>query len=559
MGIVSMKLTKPRITPGRVCILLIILIVVAVFVIPQLPQGPHWDSIERNPPNLLWKANSTMAESWTENVAVGNVDSEAGVEVIVAESAWNDDLSRLVVRSGNTGESKWFYEFNNQEISEVALGDLDNDGYPEIICGITGAGIFAFRGNGSIYWVHSDAMFETSPFIAPIISDVLGDAGFEVIMPSSEGRIRVFNGSTGVSLWSIGTGGGVRDSLAVGNIDGRSGKEVVATCDDDYTYAYTVGNETPLWFHHWTHTSDYMDASTPVIGDINGDNMVEVLVVTTEEVAALNGADGTVVWSFRKNLDVMDFAILPPALADLNGDGHLEVVFIENRYYLCSLHGRDGSIFWIYNGYGLGDIYNPNIGDFDGDGRYEVVISNEASSIAAINGEDGSNQWFLRMYSEGIQGQYTPAIGDVNDNEMLDIVVPCFGYGSGVGIYAIEPQSSGNDLCWSYRGGTSNLSYTYCLKDIDEDSDGLTNSLELSIGTNVSSYDSDGDSIPDAWEHFHAFNPLNPAVPWDEFVQYNATPITATAVVVLAVSAVLIIVKIGGKRITKESETPDIE
>ena len=169
--------------------------------------------------------------------------------------------------------------------------------------------------------------------------------------------------------------------------------------------------------------------------------------------------------------------------------------------------------------------YNPNIGDFDGDERYEIVVSSEDSSIVAVNAEDGSNQWSLRMYSEGVQGQFTPAMGDANNNGMLDIVVPCFGYGPGLGLYAIEPQSSGSDLYWSCRGGLGDFSYTYCLKDIDEDFDGLTNSLELSIGTNVSSYDSDGDSMPDAWEHFQGFNPLNPVVPWNEFVLYNAGPI----------------------------------
>jgi outer membrane protein assembly factor BamB len=403
MGIVSMRFTRPKVTTGRVCILLIILLVATPFVISLWPKGPHCDGIERKPPNLLWKANSTIPESRTDNAAVVNVDSEAGAEVVVTESSWNDDFSRLVVRSGNTGESKWFHEFDNQEISEVAFGDLDNNGYPEIICGITGVGIFAFRGNGSIYWTHSDTMLEASSFVAPTISDVLGNSCFEIVMPSSEGRILVLNGSTGESLWSIDTGSGIRNSLAVGDIDSIPGKEVVVNCENDYTYAYSVGNETPLWLHHWTHEL-IAGSSTPITGDINGDNMIEVTVVTSEEVTSLNGADGTIVWSYGKNLGNMDFAILPAALADLNGDGQLEVVFIGNRYYLYSLHGRDGSIFWVYNGYGLGDIYNPSIGDFDGDGRYEIVVSSEGSSIAAINAEDGSNQWYLQMSQRGFKG-----------------------------------------------------------------------------------------------------------------------------------------------------------
>ncbi len=563
MGTVSMRLTIPRITSGRVCVLLIILIVTAPFVISLWPKGPHWDRIERNSPNLLWKANNTMPESWTYSVAVGNVDSEAGTEVVVTESSWNDYLSRLVVRRGDTGESKWFHEFNNREITDVALCDLDNDGYPEIICGITGVGIFAFRGNGSIYWTHSDIMLEASIFITPTISDVLGNSGFEIVMPSSEGKILILNGSTGESLWSVNTGSGIRNSLAVGDIDGLSGKEVVVNCENDYTYAYSVGNKTPLWIHPWTHEFVFMETSTPIIGDINGDDRIEVLVVTTEEVTALNGADGAVVWSYKKNLGDIDFPTGPVALADLNGDGQLEVVFTENRYYVYSLHGRDGSIFWVYNGGGLGEIYRPNIGDFDGDGRYEIVVSSEDSSIVAVNAEDGSNQWYHEMSSEGVQGQYVPAIGDVNNNGLLDIVVPCFGYGTGLGLYAIEPQSSGSDLYWSCRGGTDDFSYTYCLKDIDEDFDGLTNSLERSIGTNVSSYDSDGDFIPDAWEYFHGFSPLDQAVPWDEFVLYNMAPITtivAIVVGVLALSTALVIAKKRElKRKANQSTMPDIE
>jgi outer membrane protein assembly factor BamB len=563
MGIVSMRLAKPRITSGRVCVLLIVLIMAAPFVIYLWPKGPHWDSIERNTPSLLWKANSTMPQSWTYSVAVGDVDSESGAEVVVTESSWNDYLSRLVVRSGSTGESKWFHEFDNREITDVALGDLDNDGHPEIVCGITGMGILAFRGNGSIYWTHSDTMFQAWVFMAPAISDVLGNSGLEIVMPSSEGRILILNGSTGESLWSIDTGSGIRNSLAVGDIDSISGKEIVANCENDYTYAYSVGNETPLWLHHWAHEYVFMETSTPITGDINGDNMIEVLVVTTEEVTALNGADGTVVWSYKKNLGDIDFPIAPAALADLNGDGQLEVVFTENRYYLYSLHGHDGSVFWIYNGYGLGDIYHPSIGDFDADERYEIVVSSEGSSSAAINAEDGSNQWYCDMSPEMVQGQYTPAIGDINSNGFLDIVIPCFGYGPGIELYAIEPQSSGSDLCWSCRGGTDDFSYTYCLEDIDEDFDGLTNSLEHSLGTNVSSYDSDGDFIPDAWEHFHSFDPLNPAVPWDEFVLYNMTPIIAITVIsvgVLSISTVFIIVKKKEwKWRTKESKSGEIE
>ncbi|MFX1484552.1 MAG: FG-GAP-like repeat-containing protein [Promethearchaeota archaeon] len=551
-GMVSSRLGRPRITCGRACILLIIMLIATPFILALWPKGPHWDHTIRNAPEVLWTTNSTMTSSWTYTIAIGNVDSDMDAEVVTTELAWNEHVSRVVVRSGDTGQCKWYHEFDNEELSDISLGDLDNDNLPEIICAVSNLGIFAFNGDGSMLWNYSTTTISASVWIPPTIADVLGNSGVEVILPLTDGKIIILNGTTGDFVWSIDLGNHIDNAIAVGDIDGVSGREIVVNCENDYTYALIPGNDTPLWLHRWDYGLEWFHAETPIICDIDGNKVPDILVATTETITALNGMDGTILWSFSKNLGDIDFPY-PPAIADLNGDGELEVVFTENRYYLYTLHGRDGRIFWIYDGFGLGDFSFLSIGDFDSDDRPEIIMLTEGASIAALNAEDGSNQWSRHMSVDGVWGQSFSAVGDINNNGMLDIVVSCYGSHD---LYAVEPQNSGNYLCWNCPGGTKDYTHTYSVGDIDKDFDGLTDSMEHTLGTNTSSYDSDSDTISDAWEYYHGFNPTDPSVSWDEMALYNSTLISIMIIGVASVSLVIIIFKRIGLVMKKDEPKP---
>src|SRR5690606_4190098 len=47
--------------------------------------------------------------------------------------------------------------------------------------------------------------------------------------------------------------------------------------------------------------------------------------------------------------------------------------------------------------------------------------------------------------------------------------------------------------------------------DHDTDGDGLSDADEVLIGTDIGNPDSDGDLIPDGWEHQHGLEPLDPS------------------------------------------------
>lgn len=519
------------------CILVLILLVLTPFIIRWWPRGPHWDGVIRNQPSLLWKVNNTLSRAVGDDVAVGNLDADPAVEIVSTEFEPNErtgTLSRVVVRRGDTGVVKWYHEFIHPGISRIALGDIDQDGMQEIVCAVQEEGIFALDGDGEILWSHIDTSIQTRFDVGPAIANVLGDTESEVVAPSAEGRLLLLNSSTGELLWDADLEDTIESPMGVGDIDGKEGREIVVSCGDHRTYAFSPGNDTPLWVRSW---AEPVEMSAPIIADLNGDADAEVLIANEIEVAVLDGADGHSIWRHAKSHRGIYFQL--PAIGDLDGDGHLEVVFSQDRDVISALRGHDGSTLWTFDSGGA-EWSKPSIGDFDGDGRDEILVFDTDDSLLALNGEDASVEWSYRIRDEFVVAQFTPAISDVNNDERLDIVVPCSG---SIELYALEPQESGQYIYWNARGGTANYTYTYSLADVDSDFDGLSDSFEQSIGTDISFPDSDGDSMPDAWEHFNGFDPSDPAVSWEQFLTYNSSLIVLAIIGVSTVTIGLIIIR----------------
>src|SRR6185312_13100232 len=114
--------------------------------------------------------------------------------------------------------------------------------------------------------------------------------------------------------WSA-TGVAPGSSVAAGNIDGHPGNEVVACGDGSRTLAF-AGDGTPLWSAPY---ACYM----PSIADLDGDGAVEVIV----EGGILDGATGALKHAFTPALD-SHFVV-----SDLDADGQLDVVTADRGYH----------------------------------------------------------------------------------------------------------------------------------------------------------------------------------------------------------------------------------
>jgi outer membrane protein assembly factor BamB len=93
-------------------------------------------------------------------------------------------------------------------------------------------------------------------------------------------------------------------------------------------------------------------------------------------VGTTNGGD---VWSAR-------------AIADLDGDGHQDVVAGSFDYHVYALDGETGGVLWAYDtGNRVFSVYP--VGDLDGDGRPEVVAGTQDTHsnvvVYVLDGDGG--------------------------------------------------------------------------------------------------------------------------------------------------------------------------
>ena len=133
----------------------------------------------------------------------------------------------------------------------------------------------------------------------------------------------------------------------------------------------------------WEYPTGANVFSSPAIADINGDGDLEVVVGSWDNnVYALNGADGSFLWSYPTGDNVSS----SPSLGDIDGDGDLEVVVGSHDNNIYALNGADGSFLWSYWTYDYVNL-SPAIADIDGDGNLEVVVGSYDNKVYALSGQ----------------------------------------------------------------------------------------------------------------------------------------------------------------------------
>ena len=185
-------------------------------------------------------------------------------------------------------------------------------------------------------------------------------------------------------------------------------------------------------------------APSPAFGDIDGDGKLEVVVAPYNVVHAINGEDGSLLWSYPIPFS---YPILSPLLADIDGDGRLEVVISGDKIY--ALNGEDGSLLWVYDSEDW-VIFSHSIGELDKDGKLEVVAG-DFYGLYALNGEDGSLLWSYDI--SVVCWWYTVSIGDINGDGKLEVVADC--------LYLEEEESE----IFVINGENGSLLWTLSLPD----------------------------------------------------------------------------------------------
>ena len=321
--------------------------------------------------------------------AVGDVDNDGDLEI--AGISYLDSRVHLVDHLG-TAMPGFPIDVNLEDITEpnplgsVCLADLDLDGDLELVFTVARF-LFAFHHDGTEYLDGDNnpatlgvlrATGTNFSYGTPTVANIDDEIYPEVIAGMRDWRIYVVNhDGTTYPGFPYNTGGDITSSPAVGDIDGDGVMEIVVGSSNALLHALRADLTQVTNYPVGIQLTADVDSS-PALGDLTGDGNPDVVIgASNGAVFAFNGTNGAVLPGFpldiRDNEGVKVQVRSAPVLADVDGDGDLDLVFGDQ---IGRVHGYTGQGA-LLPGFPIqtGNLVenSPAVWDIDGDGLVEVM------------------------------------------------------------------------------------------------------------------------------------------------------------------------------------------
>ena len=417
-----------------------------------------------------------------------------------------------------------------------AIGDFNGDSLPDVVCPDSN-NIKVYCGlNGSIIWSYAIEDVFAHATESASLADVNDDDKLDVIVGGEDGHLYVI-ANNGSLLWNFTRRHSDAFALAcaVGDVDNDGILEIAHVQNWHYyaaryarLYVLNAEDGSTLWGNEFT---DVWINEAPVIGDVNGDHIQEVIVSYTDYltiggVVAFSGMDGSEVWTYSHAPGTNSC----PALGDINNDNSIDVVFGWDQAVIA-LSGSDGSKLWEVP-HETKVTSSPALADIDDDGELDVIIGGgfESRKLYILKGSSGDEIWSYTTppidhptFMDSMHASAT--LWDLDGDYSIEMIVQANDH-----TYMFDIEGAGERVFWQGLGGTSEFTQTRCLGEVDPDGDFVSSYTEEVIGTddtnsdsdsdtlldneiylygtNPNSADTDQDAMPDNWEIQHSLDPL---------------------------------------------------
>jgi hypothetical protein len=335
--------------------------------------------------------------------SAGDIDGDGLPEIVIGAMsgrlyAWQGDGSpvpgwpQVLFASG---------EVETGIAGGAALADVDRDGRDEIAVATLTGRVWLMGGNGITRrgWpkalpAGTEPPNPASVLAAPALADLDGDGVPDVIVATNAGRVHAWDAS-GASLagWPAEVPHRARAGFggaAVGDVNGDGQLEVVVAGEQGFLGPAGVsaisarGALLPGWPFNLPETVN----AGPALGDLSGDGVADIVIATIggdPMICALDGRQARPLpgWPIHLKASTVNAA---PLIADLNGDGRLDVLVaalatgVESHAGIWAFDhtGQQLTGFPIVLSHDEIVRASPAVADIEGDGDLDLIAATEA-------------------------------------------------------------------------------------------------------------------------------------------------------------------------------------
>lgn len=430
---------------------------------PQFPTGPSYlyafDATSYGPELAKVQVSATEA---VNDIAVGNVDGDPGVEVVAVTNTtffvfnaatfalkWSGPYGGHTVGIGDlegnghnsiiiagvdghvldayTKTYKWGYVGGFGP--SMTVGDVDNDGKDEII---GGTGIY--NGAPTVKIINGDTMTtSTLPLRAEAVAvgDANNDGQNELIVgPDQWGNIEGYTAS-GTKLWSINNPSWGTVGIVVGDPDGDGQNEVVWSSYDPGLFVGNANTQTMK-----SMPDDFDGPFRIAVADLDGDGRLEMVVTSATANSHYYVGVGTAyVLDYETHRLIAKLAIpnylsiSQMAIGHVDGDASKEIVLLAGDY--------QGGMILVYDGVTFAQKWSSGpppccrppspmtgaallVRDINGDGTDEIIYATNENKFQVLDGASSVVAFTSPALDSPI---YKMDLADLDGDGILDLAV----------------------------------------------------------------------------------------------------------------------------------------
>lgn len=473
---------------------------------------------------LAWFLNATAVPNWdielsskiTSSLSAGDIDGDGEKEIVVG--TWDNNIHAFEL-NGSEVDGFPYTGATDLIIGTPALANLDGDAALEIVFGSYDNAVHAIDGNGVPLpgWPQNTTYHIRA---SPAVTDLNNDSKNEIIIGSWDRNLYIYhqNGSL-FGEWPWEAENAILNSATIGDLNMDGINDFVIQPTNVTLFAFTDAKNGKNIY--WNNTQSEIIYEDAIICDINGDFIPEIIEVTPSGKILILSNNGTELFKEELSAKGIDSA---PVIGDIDEDGLIEIIItthgtgIERDFsdVYCYKLGSFGLLPWpSYRGGnerigitadtdqdGLSDLEeeivgsNPLVKDTDGDGLLDGDEINKYRLDPTTNDADHDTDGDLLTNVDEVDIYFTnPTIKDTDGDTLED--------GYEVLISGTNPINSDTDGDFlpdgfevQYENPNPFVPDTY--EDLDEDD--LTNIEEYTHNTNPDIPDTDGDGLLDGDE-----------------------------------------------------------